>query len=364
MVPPVPSLATQSQTRLALGSRNRSNSTQSSSRNRSNSNLGSSDEPDSMSTEGVRELRNQFPVVPPRAAMRQGPTQLAYAVEEEEEVDSSSSGRGQARIRGHARTDTADSNLSALSGMSSPRRKPVPAHTPGGTIIELPRVTPTRQETNRPSVQESISGEQVVVETHSALFPPERYDYQSSRASSDSGTLTLTATPSPAEILTGRPARLSERVAQIERQRLSGEEHAWMMRAPQVPMSQSVITRTPELKTVDDFESSRVEFEGVASPKSAWSARPRGSVLGLDTRPPRPGSNVEGWGRKLSDSDPSQVPPSLRALATDEARAGDESRWRDGQIQRQEPEFVRRSLVANRSRHEHDPFAGDEPHAL
>ncbi|CAE6436060.1 unnamed protein product [Rhizoctonia solani] len=372
VVLPVPGLA--SQTRLALGSRNRSSSTQSSSRNRSNSNLGSSEEPGSYerstSIEGVRELTNQFPVIPPRVTIRRGPTQLAYAVQEEDEVDSSSSGRGQARGRGHARTDTADSNLSALSGMSSPRRKPVPAHTPGGTIIELPK-TGQAQETNRPGIQESNSGERVVVETHSALFPPERYDYTSSRASSDSGTLTFTATgtPSPAEILTGRPAKLAERVAQLERQqRLSGEEHAWMMRASQVPvpMSQSVVSRTPELNTVADFESSRVELEGVASPKSAWSAQPRGSVLGLDIGQAslRPGSNVEGWGRKLSDSDPSQVPPSLRALTTEEARAGDDSRWRDTQIQRHEPEFVRRSLVSNRSRHEHDPFAGDEPHAL
>ncbi|KAF8684940.1 hypothetical protein RHS04_01108 [Rhizoctonia solani] len=421
IVPPVPSLPlrsqSESQTRLALGSRNRSSSTQSLSRNRSNSNLGSSEEPGSYerstSLEGVRELTNQFPVIPARAMVRRGPTQLAYAVQEEDEIDSSlslhrrggsdsSGGRGRgsssasggeyARERGHARTDTADSNLSPLSGMSSPRRKPVPAHTPRGTIIELPRVGYGQgqgqgqgqgrdRETNRPGIRESISGEQVVVDTHSALFPPERYDYTSSRASSDSGTFTLTATgtPSPAEIITGRPARLAERAAQLERQerqerqeRLSGEEHAWMMRAPQVPvqMSQSVITRTPELKTVADFESSRVELEGAASPKSAWSARTRGSVLGLNMGMNTsqaglwPGSNVEGWGRKLSDTDPSQVPPGLRVLATEEARAVDDSRWRDGQIQRQEPEFVRRSLVSNRSRHERDPFAGDEPHAL
>ncbi|QRW26114.1 hypothetical protein RhiXN_11191 [Rhizoctonia solani] len=259
-----------------IGLSNRSSSTQSLSRNRSNSNLGSSEEPGSYerstSLEGVRELTNQFPVIPARAMVRRGPTQLAYAVQEEDEIDSSClCTGGAARIR---------------------------------------------QEDEDGGVR-SISGEQVVVDTHSALFPPERYDYTSSRASSDSGTFTLTATgtPSPAEIITGRPARLAERAAQLERQerqeRLSGEEHAWMMRAPQVPvqMSQSVITRTPELKTVADFESSRVELEGAASPKSAWSARTRGSVLGLNMGMNTsqaglwPGSNVEGWGRKLSDTD-------------------------------------------------------------
>ncbi|KAF8752373.1 hypothetical protein RHS01_08081 [Rhizoctonia solani] len=285
---------------------------------------------------------------------------------------SSASGGEYARERGHARTDTADSNLSPLSGMSSPRRKPVPAHTPRGTIIELPRVGYGQgqgqgqgrdRETNRPGIRESISGEQVVVDTHSALFPPERYDYTSSRASSDSGTFTLTATgtPSPAEIITGRPARLAERAAQLERQERQERPR------PDEPECHYSDARTQDggrFRVVAGrvggrrFSQERMECpdEGVRSGAEHGHEHESAGLW--------PGSNVEGWGRKLSDTDLSQVPPGLRVLATEEARAVDDSRWRDGQIQRQEPEFVRRSLVSNRSRHERDPFAGDEPHAL
>ncbi|KAG8713923.1 hypothetical protein FRC11_010505 [Ceratobasidium sp. 423] len=336
----LPPLPAGSQSRLALGSLNRSTSSHlnrstSSHPNRTTSIQTTSDDPGSYehnaSLEGVRELAGQFPVIPPRTALRRGPTQLAYAVEEEDELVHS---EGSTRSR-RARPNTADSNLSNFSAMtaSTARRKPVPAHTPGGTIIDLP-------STNRPA--QSNSGEQVVVETHSTLFSErdrDYYDYTSSRASSDE-----TPTPSPAEILTGRPARLAKRVAQLERQRhLSGtEEHSWMRSS--VPMSQSaVISRTPEVFDTADFESSRVEFGGVASPKSAFSARQsrsRGSMLGLNLS--RPGSNVEGWGRKLSDTDPSQVPAYLRP----------------GQ-----DEFIRRSLVSTR-RHESGSFVGDEPHAM
>ncbi|CAE6409703.1 hypothetical protein ACGC1H_006503 [Rhizoctonia solani] len=320
-------LAPPSQSRLALGSLNRSTSSQLdvstlSHMNRSTSTrTRSSEEPGSYernnSLDGVRELTNQFPVIPPRAALGRALTQLAYAVEEEDEPGSSqraseASSRSQSR---HARTHTADSNASALTAASSmARRKPVPAHTPQGTLLDLP-------STNR-----SNSGEQVVVDTHRALFPqPRWYEYTSSRASSDE-TDTLTTTPSPAEILTRRPARL------VERARLSGaEEHNWMMRSS-LPIGQSVVSRTPEVFDSADFESSRVELEGVASPKSAWSAQARSRRSTL-----RPGSNVEGWGRKLSDTDPSQVPPI-------------------GESSRREP------LV--RTRHESGSFVGDEPHAM
>ncbi|KAH7337392.1 hypothetical protein B0J17DRAFT_706819 [Rhizoctonia solani] len=350
-MPPMPA-APASQSRLALGSLNRSSSSHldRSISTRTRTSGQASDEPGSYerstSLEGVRELANQFPVIPPRAVVRHGPTQLAYAVEEEDEPASSQrASEGSTRSR-HVRTNTADSDLSTFSAQTTStmsRRKPVPAHTPGGTIIDLP-------STNRPT--ESNSGEQVVVETHSALFPPRdsHYDYTSSRASSISDeTSTLTATPSPAEILTRRPIGLVERVAQLERQqRLSGaEEHNWM-RQSSIPMSQSVVTRTPEVLDSADFESSRVELEGVASPKSAWSAqapftRSRQSTL-------RPGANVEGWGRKLSDTDPSQVPPNLR---------GESSR-----VLQQETELIRRSLISTRTRHESGSFVGDEPHAM
>ncbi|KAJ1301322.1 hypothetical protein OPQ81_003724 [Rhizoctonia solani] len=369
-----------SQSRLALGGLNRSSSSQldrsnlahlnpssSSHLNRSSSShlnrstsrtSGQSEEPAygrNASLEGVRELASQFPVIPPRAVFRHGPTQLAYAVEEEEDERSQRNSNGSSRSR-PVRTNTADSNVSALSTSTSmSRRKPVPAHTPGGTIIDLP-------STNRPA--ESNSGERVVVETHSTLFPQSReyYDYTSSRASSDETDLTLSASPSPAEILTRRPVQLAERAAQLERQqRLSGgDEHSWMMRSS-VPMSQSVVvSRTPEVMDSADFESSRVELEGVASPKSAWSAqspwpsrsrrstlRP-GSTMGLNLN--RPGSNVEGWGRKLSDADPSRVPPNLRALTPEGGR--------------EQEEYIRKSLLSTRTRHESGSFVGDAPHAM
>ncbi|CAE6462527.1 unnamed protein product [Rhizoctonia solani] len=326
------------QSRLALGSLrstsylNRStssnlNQSTSSHPNRSTSLQTTSDEPGSYernaSLEGVRELAGQFPVIPPRAAARRAQTQLAYAVEEEDEPEGSTRSR-------HARTNTADSNTTTFSAMttSTTRRKPVPAHTPGGTIIDLP-------STNAAA---SNSDERVVVETHSTLFSRERdeYDYASSRASTDE-----TFTPSPAEILTGRPARLAERVAQLERQnRLSGaEEHRWM-RSSVLMNPSTVVTRTPEVLDTADFESSRVELGNVASPKSAFSARQSRS-LGLSV-PNVPGSNVQGWGRKLSDTDPSQVPAHLRS----------------------QDEFVRRSLVSTRTRHESGSFVGDEPHAM
>ncbi|CAE6382466.1 unnamed protein product [Rhizoctonia solani] len=308
-----------SQSRLALGSLNSSQLDLSTLSHMNHSASRSSEEPGSYerthSLDGVRELTNQFPVIPPRAALRRALTQLAYAVEEEDEPGSSqraSEGSSRSQSR-HARTHTADSNVSALTTASSmARRKPVPAHTPGGTLLDLP-------STNR-----SNSGEQVVVDTHRALFPqPRLYEYTSSRASSDeTDTLTATATgtPSPAEILTRR----------VERARLSGaEEHTWMMRAS-LPIGQSaVVSRTPEVFDSADYESSRVEWEGVASPKSAWSAQARSRRSTL-----APGANVQGWGRKLSDTDPSQVPGHLRP-------GGESSR-----------------------RHESGSFVGDEPHAM
>ncbi|CAE7197604.1 unnamed protein product [Rhizoctonia solani] len=320
-------IATQSQTRLALASLNRSTSqldrsvssrTQLdrsvSSRtqlDRSVSSRTKSDEPvhDRTSLDGVRELTTQFPGVP-----RRRPTQLAYAVEEEDEPGHSGSSRSQSR---HARTNTEDSNLSASS---MARRKPVPAHTPNGTLIDLHA--------------NSSSGERVVLETHGPLFAqPRPYEYTSSRASSDE-TDTIT-TSSPAQILIGRPARLTERVAQLERQRLSSaEEHDWMRSS--LPVSQTVVSRMPKVLDTADFASSRVELEG-ASPKSAWSAQAPWSRSRRSTL--RPGANVEGWGRKLSDTDPSQVPPSLRP-----------------------DELVRRSVIM--SRHEGGSFVGDEPHAM
>ncbi|CUA72767.1 hypothetical protein RSOLAG22IIIB_05026 [Rhizoctonia solani] len=344
----LPSLPSQSQSRLALGSLNRSTSQidhstsshlghSTSSHPHPSSRRSTNEDPGSYeprtSLDGVRELASQFPGVP----IRRAPTQLAYAVEEEDEPGSSQRASNSETSSRHARTQTAESNFSALTGASlTTRRKPVPAHTPGGTIIDLP-------STNRSQLNLSSSGEQVVLDAHRGFFPqPGPYEFMSSRASSDE-TDTLTGTPSPAEIITRRPVLLAERAR-------AADEHSWMMRAS-LPMNQNVVSRTPEVLDTADFESSRVELDGAASPRSAWSAqapwvtRSRRSTL-------RPGSNVEGWGRKLSDSDPSLVPAHLRPEPV-----GPSSSSRPD-------ELIRQSMISTRTRHQSGSFVGDEPHAI
>ncbi|KAG9122300.1 hypothetical protein FRC07_001394 [Ceratobasidium sp. 392] len=357
------------------------------------------------SLEGVRDLAMQFPGLPPRVT-RRGPTQLEYAVEEESEPPSSRQ-HSREHLRQHTRTETEDSVTSALS---SPRRKPVPAHTPRGTILVLDE--PER----RPSIPKTDSGEEVVVEAHSALFP-ERFDptadyaRPSHRSSPDSGTSHDTSTavatgPSSPEH-SRKPGRIAERVMDVEgsdavRREL---ERNWMRRSRSdiiipVPASQStVISRTPEISAVgNDYMSARAELEGVASPRSPWSATvpygpmspptPGRSTLGFPapgtqpgtpTRgtPPRPtlglpanprvglpGSNVEGWGRKLSEG--REGMPTLSGLAAEERELGETSEsWQESEVLgRYEGEFVRRSMASYRPPSVgSDPFGGDGPHA-
>lgn len=375
---------------LAIGSVQRSST-------RSSSNV-------SDSLDGVQQSSNQFSSLPPRVT-RRGPTQLAYAVQEEDEPLSS---RSRSRSRSHARTDTAESNVSTASVLSSgSRRKPVPAHTPRGTIIGLPQT-----DSRRPSIPQTDSGEEVAVEAHSALFPDvytvRDYNpdspHSSARSSSMSDiTTTLTATApttgSPEQLR--RPGRLAERVVNLERKRSDPDaerrdvERNWMRRSRpittaeiesimpgSVPSRVTVVSRTPEILTTGtDHESVRAELEGMTSPKSAWSAKvPWGStvgepsqptaqtprtVLGLPANPRagRPGANVEGWGRKTSDS---KEVPTLKGLVAEEEKAGS-SNWRQSEVLgRLEGELVRRSLVSSYSgpNSSNASLAGDEAHAM
>lgn len=385
---PVPQLPART---LAIGSIQRSST-------RSSSNV-------SDSLEGVQQVSNQFPSLPPRVT-RRGPTQLAYAVAEEDEPPSS---RSRSRSRSHARTNTAESNISTASMLSSgSRRKPVPAHTPRGTIIALPPVNPSRS-----SPPKTDSGEDVAVEAHSALFPdvyPAR-DYlpdsphSSARSSSMSDiTTTLTATApttaSPEQLR--RPGRLAERVVNLERKRSDPDaerhevERNWMRRSRpitsaeiesiipgSVPSRATVVSRTPEILTTGtDHESVRAELEGMTSPKSAWSAKvpwdsaeaepsqpsaqaPR-TAIGLPANPRvgRPGGNVEGWGRKLSDS---KEVPTLKGLAEEEQEKAGSSNWQQSEVLgRFEGGFVRRSLASSYSipNSSNASLAADEPHAM
>lgn len=387
----LPLLAPQQPTRaLVAGSVQRSST-------RSSSNV-------SDSTEGVRQLSNQFPGLPPRVT-RRGPTQLAYAVQEEDEPPTS---RSRSRSRSHARTNTAESDVSTASILSSgSRRKPVPAHTPQGTIITLPRV-----EGRRPNIPQTDSGEEVAVQAHSALFPDVYHvrDFnpespQSSARSSFMSEITTTAiatapTTSIPEQLR-RPGRLAERVADLERKRSDSDterrdiERNWMRRSRpvttaeleaitpgSVPSRTTVVSRTPEILTTGtDHESVRAELEGMTSPKSAWSAKvPWGSAVGELSQPPvqasrtalglpanprvgRPGVNVEGWGRKVSDS---QEVPTLKGLVAEEEKAVS-SNWQQSEVLgRFEGEFVRRSLVSSYSgpSSSNASLVGDEPHAV
>ncbi|QRV85069.1 hypothetical protein RhiJN_13085 [Ceratobasidium sp. AG-Ba] len=365
------------------------------------------------SLEGVRDLSTQFPGLPPRVRQR-GPTQLAYAVEEESEPPSSRQ-HSREHVLTHTRTDTEDSVTSVLSSAS--RRKPVPPHTPRGTII-----VPSDQE-RRPSIPKTNSGEEVVVEAHSALFPETAdpmVDYvpgspQSSARSSSLSDLTTTviATASPEQLR--KPGRLAERVETSEAMRREVERN-WMRRSrpdiviPAATSQNMVISRTPEISAVgDDYMSARAVLEGNMSPRSPWSATvpyapmqppspgagrstlafpravppsrtgtptrvalslpgtPPRAALGLPPNPRagRPGSNVEGWGRKLSDGQ--EGVPTLSGLAAEEKVLGEASgRWQESEVLgRYEGEFVRRSLASYRPPStSSDPFAGDGPHAI
>lgn len=376
---------------LAIGSLQRSST-------RSSSNI-------SDSLEGGQQVSNQFPSLPPRVT-RRGPTQLSYAVQEEDEPPSS---RSRSRSRSHARTNTTESNISTGSMLSSgSRRKPVPVHTPRGTIIALPQVG-----VPRPSPPKTDSGEEVAVEAHSALFPdvyavPD-YEPDSPQSSARSSymsdiTTTLTATApttaSPEQLR--RPGRLAERVVNLERKRSDPDaerregERSWMRRSRPITTAEiesimpgavssraTVISRTPEILTTGtDHESVRAELDGMTSPKSAWSANvPWSSAGGEPSQPPaqaprtalglpanpragRPGGNVEGWGRKLSDS---KEAPTLKGLVAEEQEKAGSSNWQQSEVLgRFEGEFVRRSLASSYSvpNSSNASLAGDEPHAM
>ncbi|KAG8768933.1 hypothetical protein FRC12_005267 [Ceratobasidium sp. 428] len=393
--PPVPSLPSREsppRPPIQIGSTQRSSSRSSASVNES--------------LEGVRDLANQFPGLPPRV-IRRGPTQLAYAVEEESEPPSSRQ-HSREHLRQHTRTDTEDSVASALSSAS--RRKPVPAHTPRGTILVLDE--PER----RPSIPKTDSGEEVAVEAHSALFPETfdpTVDYAPPRRSSaysSRSNVTSTAASEPFNPdQLRRPGRIAERAVGIESSDAMRREveRNWMRRSRSdiiipIPASQSVVvSRTPEISAVgDDYMSVRAELEGVASPRSPWSATvphgpmnplapgrstlgfpgagtrpgtptrgtPPRSIVGLPANPRAggPGSNVEGWGRKLSEG--TEGVPTISGLAAQERELGEASEsWQESEVLgRYEGEFVRRSMASYRPASTgSDPFAGDGgPHAI
>ncbi|KAG8739314.1 hypothetical protein FRC10_005798 [Ceratobasidium sp. 414] len=354
--------------------------------------------------EGAHDLAGQLPGLPPRV-LRRGPTQLAYAVEEESEPPSSRQ-HSREYLRTHTRTDTEGSIASVLS--STPRRKPVPAHTPRGTILVLDNPEP------QPSIPKTDSDERVVVEAHSALFPETAdpvidYVRASPRSSMRSSVSDLTSTAvDTATASPERPRRSAERAVDVKTSETVRREveRNWMRRSrpdivlPVATSQSMVVSRTPEISAAgNDYMSARAELEGIASPRSPWSATvpygpmspPGRSTLGFPgsgTRPGAPtqpglpktpprttvglpatpragraGSNVEGWGRKLSEG--KEGMPTLGGLAAEEEALGEASEsWQASEVLgRYEGEFVRRSMASYRSPStSSDSFAG--PHAL
>lgn len=330
------------------------------------------------SLEAVKEIAAKFPGLPPRSAIRQGPTQLSYAVAEEDEPLS----RPGSTERSRARSDTA---ISSSSTLGSGSKNPVPAHASSSAIIDQGSILTYSEEdaTQRQRTFQSISGEEIVVEAHSALFlQVGREGGHNPAAATTPSSSTLDATPSTGETFTRSPAQITERATTLElerRRRMSEqEEYNWMRRSrddtlPAVPsMSQSLaITRTPEVLTNEiDFVSSHVQLGEVASPRSPWSAQVSTSPQAMEPSELRQQTLIEPndqqWNSRMNTSDPSRGWSTQATLGFDAFGQRTMDWRRSSVLGLYEGEFVRESLESSASRRQSTAsgWTVEGPHAI